>query len=152
MKKVKNEKKDEIDILEYIYQIAKMNQENVGRILNLRCIEDQIEVLLKEKLNSYKKIAYSARSMLIRRKRKVKDITIATKMATYLSVKKELLKDSSSKKIIQLLYEASIVSKEELNRYMSFVQINSKTILNICNRLLSYENNNILGYKKILNR
>lgn len=142
--------KDEIELLEYIYQNAKMGQETIGRIMATKNIETKFESQLEETLNNYKKIAYSSKNMLLRRKKKVKDITMGTKMAIYMSIKKSLSEDMTEKNIANKIYEASYISHTEIKEFVEKTKIKSKTILNLANRLLGYEEENVTNYKRVL--
>lgn len=142
--------KSEIELLEYIYQNARIGQETVGRILVIKSEKLDIDALIKETLNNYKKIVYSSKAMLTRRNKKVKDLTIGTKMAIYMSIKKSLAEDNSKSNIVNLIYESSLISNLQLNDYINDTKINSKTILNIANRFVDYEIENVSKYKKIL--
>lgn len=142
--------KSEIELLEYIYQNARIGQETVGRILVIKSEKLDIDALIKETLNNYKKIVYSSKAMLTRRNKKVKDLTMGTKMAIYMSIKKSLAEDNSKSNIVNLIYESSLISNLQLNDYINDTKINSKTILNIANRFVDYEIENVSKYKKIL--
>ena len=140
--------KDEIELLEYIHQSARIGQETIGRILVVKDIETKFDVEIKESLNNYKKIVYSAKSMLIRRKKKVRDITMGTKMAIYMSIKRSLSENINDELIANQICKYSEIALMELQDFVKETKIKSKTIQNLANRLIKYEEENIEKYNK----
>ena len=142
--------KEEIEFLEYIYQTAKMGQESIGRLLKTRKKNDEIELTIKEQLNDYRKIANSAKAMIERRKKKVKELGLMAKIGTYMNVKMNLLKDDSPKEVASMMIEGSKMGIEQIKKHLKEYNIVNKYVENIANRLLQIEERNIINLKKYL--
>ena len=133
---------DDINLLEYIYQSAKISQETVGRIINLKSEEDDLKRLLKEQLLNYKKIASSARTMLERRNKKIKEIGIFSQMITYMSTKLNISQkddETNNKNIVNIICQNSKQEIDELNIKLKESNIKSKSIVNLVERFIKFE-------------
>lgn len=133
---------DDVNLLEYIYQSAKISQETVGRIINLKSEEDDLKRLLKEQLLNYKKIASSARTMLERRNKKIKEIGIFSQMITYMSTKLNISQkddETNNKNIVNIICQNSKQEIDELNIKLKESNIKSKSIVNLAERFIKFE-------------
>ncbi len=133
---------DDVNLLEYIYQSAKISQETVGRIINLKSEEDDLKRLLKEQLLNYKKIASSARTMLERRNKKIKEIGIFSQMITYMSTKLNISQkddETNNKNIVNIICQNSKQEIDELNIKLKESNIKSKSIVNLVERFIKFE-------------
>lgn len=134
---------EEIEFLDYIYQNAKMGQESVARLLKTRNKQDEIEEVMKELYQDYKKISNSAKGMIERRKKKVKEIGVMSKIGTFVSIKKNLLNDDSPQEIAKMMIETSKTGVEDILKHREDYKIKSKNVENLADRFLAIENNNI---------
>lgn len=141
---------EEIEFLDYIYQNAKMGQESIGRLLKTRNKKDEIEDVAKEQLNDYKKIANSAKAMIERRKKKVKELDVISKVATYMSVKMNLAKDDGPKEVANMLIKGSNMGITQIKKHLEEYKLKNKNVINLANRLLTIEEKNIENLKKLL--
>ena len=139
---------DDIELLEYLYQNVKINQEIIGQIIKLNRVEENLKNILKEHLKNYIKITNSVKTMLQRRKKEVKDIGVISKMATYMNVKTNLSKKSDSKEIKILVIQGSKISIEEINKKLKEFKIKSKSIINLAERLIMFENEFVNKFEK----
>ena len=133
---------DDVNLLEYIYQSAKISQETVGRIINLKSEEDDLKRLLKEQLLNYKKIASSARTMLERRNKKIKEIGIFSQMITYMSTKLNISQkddETNNKNIVNIICQNSKQEIDELKNKLKESNIKSKSIVNLAERFIKFE-------------
>lgn len=140
---------EEIEFLEYIYQNAKICQETIARIIKNRNKKDELENVIKTQYFEYKKISNSAKNMLERRKKKVnEEISIMAKIVTYMEIKKNINKEKDITEIVSLLIEGSKVGIEQITSRLNEVKIKNKPVLNIANRLINVEKNNIKELQK----
>ena len=135
--------KEEIEFLEHIFQNAKMGQESIMRMLKTRNKKDEIELVLKEQLNDYRKLANSAKVMLDRRKKKVEDINVMAKIGTYMNIKLNILTDDSMQKVANMFIEGSKMGIEQIEKLLEEYKISNRHVINIAERLLDIEKKNI---------
>ena len=122
---------EEIEILDYIYQNSKICQETIVRIIKKQYLE-------------YKKVSNSAKNMLERRKKKVKEeINVMGKIVTYMEIKRNIEKDDRESEIALLLIEGSKVGLEQTKERLNDIKIVNKPVLNLVNRLINLEKSNI---------
>ncbi len=135
---------DDISFLEYIYEKAKIEQELIGgtlkKIIELRNIElENVNIIIKEQLYNYRKIASSAKTMLERRNKKIKEISIFSKMMKHMSVKINITAESETKDIINILIQESKINIDEIIKNSKEAKIKSKSIRNLSDRFIIYE-------------
>jgi len=141
---------EEIEFLESIYQNVKFTQESIARIIKMRDKNDELDSIIKQQYLEYKKISNSAKAMIERRKKKVKEVGVMTKIATYVGIKANMLNGEDISQIALMLVEGSKVGTEQLNRYMKEYNVTNKNIINLANRLLNIEKDNIQKLKKFI--
>lgn len=140
---------EEIEFLEYIYQNAKICQETIARIIKNRNKKDELENVIKTQYFEYKKISNSAKNMLERRKKKVnEEISVMAKIVTYMEIKKNIAKENDVTEIVCLLIEGSKVGIEQISTRLNEIKVTNKPVLNLANRLINIEKNNIEELKK----
>ena len=140
---------EEVEFLEYIYQNAKMGIESIGRLIKSRKKDDELDKIFKEQLNDYNKVANSARGMLKRRGKETKEIGVMSKIATYMTIKMNLSKENPDKEAIDMVMKGSRMGIDQINKHLQEYKIKSKSVMNIANRLISIEQNNLLKLSKI---
>lgn len=132
---------DDINVLEYVYQTAKTSQEIVARVLKLNIEGNRYNEVLKQEFSNNKKISLSASHMLKRRKKDPKEISVFSKFVTYMSVKKNL---SGNKKedenIINIVIQNGNQIIDELSVKLNESKIKSKSIINLIQRFIYFEN------------
>lgn len=134
---------EEIEFLEYIYQKVNISLESIKRLIKTRNKNDEIEEIIKGQYVEYKKISNSVKAMIKRRRKKVNEIGVATKIATYMGIKINLLKDDSISETALMLVEASKVEMEQIKDNLRKYDIKNKNILNLVDRLIEIEKSNI---------
>lgn len=143
---------EEIEFLEYIYQNAKMGQESTARLIKTRNKKDELEDVVKIQYADYKKIANSAKLMIERRKQKVKEIGVMTKIATYVGIKMNVLEDDTVYETAMMLIKGSQMGIEQIKKHLDeyLLKKQSKNVINLANRLLEIEENNINRLKNFI--
>lgn len=140
---------EEIEFLEYIYQNSKMGIESIGRLIKSRNKDDKLDKIFKEQLHDYTKIANSARGMLKRRNREIKEIGVMSKIATYMTIKMNLSKNNPDKEAVDMVIKGSRMGIEQINKHLNEYRIKSKTVINLANRLINIEEKNLEKLNKI---
>ena len=140
---------EEVEFLEYIYENAKMGIESIGRLIKSRNKDDKLDEIFKEQLHDYNKVANSARGMLKRRNKETKEIGVMSRIATYMTIKMNLSKENPDKEAVDMVMKGSIMGIDQINKHLQEYRIKSKTVMNIANRLIAIEQNNLLKLSKI---
>ena len=141
---------DDINVLNYIINITKLSEELLGRVLKECKIENEIlKNTLKQAIINYRKIITSAKNMLLRRNKKVDEIGVISKMMTYMSFKSNLDSESTIEDILVILKQNSKINIDEINRKLEESKIKSKSIINLANRLVMFEEDNLSKYNKL---
>ena len=139
---------EEIEFLEYIYRTTKSNQESILRLLKEIDVDENLYQILKAQLIEYKKILNSSKKMIERRKEKVDDISILTKLATYMGVKLNITDKDDMSSVAKMLIQGSTVTINQIVQKLQEYSIKSKYIHNLTNRLIAIEKNNIKNLEK----
>ncbi|MEG2310953.1 MAG: hypothetical protein RSB76_03085 [Clostridia bacterium] len=142
-----HESREEIEFLEYIYQNVKMCQESSGRIIRINTLDKKMFIILKDTINEYKKIATSAKAMLLRRKKDAIDIGIISKFATYINVKLNMSKIDEKVQIAKILIQNSNVVTEQIIDKINDYKIKNKAVLSLAKRFIDIENRNVVNFK-----
>lgn len=140
---------EEIEFLEYIYQNTKMGIESIAQLIKSRKKEDELDKILKEQLHDYQNIMIAARNMLKRRRKEPKDISLMSKIATYMSIKINLAKENPDIEAINMMIKGSSMGIEQIKRHLEEYRIKSKTVINLANRLINIEENNLKKLTKV---
>ena len=143
---------DDVSFLEYIYEKAKVEQELFGKTLNMiielnNDVLEGIINLIKNKLYNYRKIAASAKTMLERRDKEVKEISIFSKIMKHMSVKINLTNESDLQEFLNILIQESKINIDEIQKSSKEAKIKSKSIMNLSERFLMYEQDFINNLK-----
>ncbi len=143
---------DDVSFLEYIYEKAKVEQELFGKTLNMiielnNDVLEGIISLIKNKLYNYRKIAASAKTMLERRDKEVKEISIFSKIMKHMSVKINLTNESDLQEFLNILIQESKINIDEIQKSSKEAKIKSKSIMNLSERFLMYEQDFINNLK-----
>lgn len=131
---------DDINLLEYVYQTAKSSQEIIARIIKLNLDNSMYNEILKNEFNNNKKISSSASLMLKRRNRNPKELSIFSKMITYMAVKKNITENKRNEDIINIVAQNSNQIIDELSMKLKESKIKSKSISNLIQRYIYFEN------------
>lgn len=131
---------DDINLLEYVYQTAKSSQEIIARIIKLNLDNSMYNEILKNEFNNNKKISSSASLMLKRRNKNPKELSVFSKMITYMTVKKNITENKRNEDIINIVAQNSNQIIDELSMKLKESKIKSKSISNLIQRYIYFEN------------
>lgn len=142
--------KDELELLEYIFQNSKIAVESIMRIRKERKKIDDLDNLLKDMILNYRKIGNASRTMIERRTKKARDIGILSRLATYMNIKLSGITEESISSVATMLIQACSMGKNEITNKMNEYKVKSKNVNNVANRLLQLEEQNIERLKVFL--
>ena len=133
---------ENVEILEYIYQNAKMGVIGIDNIKD-KIFDDELKNVIATQKKEYQKIADDASSILNELGLTEKDVSKMAKVSTYVMANLEMLKDDSSSNIAKLMIEGSNKGIIEINKNLnSYNNMNSK-IIKLAKKLLATEQHNI---------
>ncbi|MDO4282942.1 MAG: hypothetical protein Q4D02_04820 [Clostridia bacterium] len=135
--------REELEFLEYLYNIVKLEKDALSRMIKMRDKNDLLNNILKEQIGIYKRFGISIEKMIENRKKKVEDLSIFAKMASHVGAKFVTSKDNDIDRIFNILMQRYQVCIEEVNSKVQENKITSKTILNLTNRFIEFQNRNI---------
>lgn len=127
----------EVEVLERIYENLLMIKETIVRVIKIQDIDKELNICLKDILNSYQRLIYSIIGMIKNRNKnkEEKDIGLANKIATYMSVKINLKKCDNINQVLNIVKQDILIRNEEIkNAIKGYTKI-SKTIINLCDRI-----------------
>ena len=127
----------EVEVLERIYENLLMIKETIVRVIKIQDIDKELNICLKDILNLYQRLIYSVIGMIKNRNRnkEEKDIGLANKMATYMSVKINLKKCDNINQVLNIVKQDILIRNEEIKDIIKEYTKISKTIINLCDRI-----------------
>ena len=143
---------ENVEILEYIYQNAKMGAENLTiliKILNGK--DNKIKKIVEGELKGYEKFIKDSEKLLKKYKATPKEKGAIAEVMAYMEMKVELLKDNSDAKIADMLIKGLTMGKidieKKVNRYNKDAE---SEILKLAEKLAKFNDENIDLLKKYL--
>ena len=130
-------KKIEVEVLDIIYENLLMIRETIVRVIKIQDIDKELNICLKDILNLYQRLIYSVIGMIKNRNRnkEEKNISLANKIVTYMSVKINLKKCDNINQVLNIVKQDILIRNEEINNAIKGYTKISKTIINLCNRI-----------------
>lgn len=136
------EMKEELEFLDYLYNIIKLEKDSLSRIIKMRNKEDLLNNILKDQILKYKKFGISAVRMMETRKKKSSDLSLLAKMASHVGAK-FVVKEKDIDSVFSILIQRYNICIEEIKNKIKESKITSKTIINLSNRFIEFQNENI---------
>lgn len=141
---------DDIEVLEYIYESAIIAIEEISHVLKINNNIENINEILKNIIFNYRKIALSAKQMLERRNKKVKEIGMITKMISYMNIKLNINEEDKVEEVIQIIIQGCNISIDNMIKKINNSKIKRKSIINLANRFVMFEKETIEKIKIFL--
>ena len=137
------------ELLNFIYQNSQMGVTTIKQLIGIAKDETFIEYL-ESQFNEYNQINHDAQSLLNQNGFDEKGISKLEKIRTYLMINMQTLTDKSSSHISEMMIIGSnmgvINAVKNIKKYKDAEQ----EILNLMERLLRFEENNIQELKQFL--
>ena len=140
---------EELEFLEYLHNIIKLEKDAISRIIKMRGKDDLLNKILKEQLEIYKKFDISTKKMIENRKKKTDELSLFAKIASHLGTKVAISNADDIDDTIDMLIKRYQVCIEEIEAKQKESKIKSQTIKNISKRFVEFENKNIDIINKI---
>lgn len=140
---------DELEFLEYIDNLVKMEQDTLARIIKMRDEEDILSNSLKDQVQEYKKFGNSIKKMIETRKKKTAEISLFAEVVAHMGAKSIVSKEKDTDSIILILIQRYKIGIEEIEKKFSQLRITRKTIVNLVKRIQIFQQENIKQLEKI---
>ena len=88
--------------------------------------------------------------MLERRKKKIDEVSLLSKIATYVNVNNNITEQDEFEDIVKKLIQASNVNINEFENRLSEFNIKNKRVINIADKYLMIQMNNISRLEKFI--
>lgn len=141
--------KENVDLLQFIYQNAKMGLVGIDNIKDTIKDKEFLEEI-KEQENDYFEIANTATDLLNRMNQERQEISNISKVMTFIDARISTMNDSSNTNIAKMMITGNnkgiIEIQEKINNY----QGKNNKILRLAKKLLEIEKRNINNLKKYL--
>jgi len=137
------------EFLNYIYQNSEMGVNTIEQIIKI-INHDEFSRHLQLQLKEYQSIYNTAKQMLNQSGCQEKDISSMQKITTYMAVSMKTLTDKTPSHISEMLIQGSTMGIIDATKNIKKYSGAEKNIIELANRLLKIEENNIEQLKKFL--
>lgn len=138
-----------IEFLNYIYQNAEMGKNTISQLIDI--VEDPIyKKFLQLQLEEYASVYSVAEEMLKKFNKEGKNINVLSKASTYTMINLKTLTNKSPSHISEMLIQGNTMGIIDLTKKIKEYANTEKEILDLANKLLEFEKENIEECKKYL--
>jgi len=137
------------EILNYIYQNSQMGLDTINQLLGIVTDQD-FKKHLQSELNEYRYINDLAKEKLHKNGCEEKGIGNLAKISTYMTINMKTITDKTPSRISQMLIEGSTKGIVDATKNIKKYSDAEKDILDLADKLLKFEQNNVEQLKKFL--
>lgn len=137
------------EYLNYIYQNAKMGTDTIEQLLDIVKEKEFLEVLNSQN-KEYEAIEKEAERLLKENGQEEKDISLFQKVSAYIMINVKTLTDKSASHISEMLIQGSTMGVIDIIKNNRKYQGAHENIIQLGQRLLKFEENNINECKKFI--
>lgn len=138
-----------VELLNYIHQNAEMGQDTIRQLLGIVKDED-FKNLLKSQFDEYRSINDITNEKLDGLGKDPKDIGTVAKARTNIAINLKTLTDKSPSHISEMMIQGSTMGVIDITKKMKEYSNADKEIIDLANRLLTFEQRNVDECKKYL--
>jgi len=138
-----------VEFLNYIHQNAEMGEDTIEQLLGI-ARNDEFKDMLKSQLDEYKLINNIANEKLNKLGKSPKDIGAITKARTYMAINLKTMTNKSPSNISQMMIQGSTMGIIDITKKMKEYSDADKEVMQLANRLLTFEQRNVDECKKYL--
>lgn len=140
---------ENLELLNYIHQNAEMGQETLRKLINI--VDDEaFRQHLESELNEYNSLYETSDMKISQVNKKAKNISVLTRVSTYLMINVKTLLDKSVSNIAQMLIQGSTKGIIEITKKLKEYQSSDQDIRDLGQRLLDFEQKNVEVLKMFL--
>lgn len=137
------------ELLNYIYQGSLMGTETIRHLLNI-VSEEEFAKVLKSQYKEYEEINKEAMNLLHKEGKEEKDIGKTQEVMSSIMIELKTWKDKSSCHIAEMMMQGSLMGIIEAIKKKNRYKGEDQDIINLMDRLLKFEENNMNELKKFL--
>lgn len=138
-----------IELLNYIHQNADMGKDTITQLIGIS-ENEEYKKMLKSQLEEYNAIYDKANKKINDMNKEAKDINAFAKVSTYIMINLKTLMDKSPSHISEMLIQGSTMGIIDITKKLKEYPNADKDILDLANKLLVFEQNNVEECKKYL--
>lgn len=138
-----------IEFLNYIYQNAEMGKTTISQLIDI-AKDQSFKQSLQSQLREYNEIFYMADNMIKQCQEKSKGIGTMTKLKTYIMININTIKDKTASHIAEMMIQGSSMGIVDITKKLKEYNNSEQDIIELGNRLLKFEQQNIEEMKTFL--
>lgn len=138
-----------VELLNYIHQNAEMGKDTITQLIGIS-ENEEYKKMLKSQLEEYNAIYDKANKKINDMNKEAKDINAFAKVSTYIMINLKTLMDKSPSHISEMLIQGSTMGIIDITKKLKEYPNADKEILDLANKLLVFEQNNVEECKKYL--
>lgn len=138
-----------VEFLNYIHQNSEMGQDTIKQLVGISK-EEEYKKMLQSQLEEYKMIYDTTDKKIKELNKQAKDINIFSKASTYFMVNLNTLVNKTPSHISEMLIQGSTMGIIDITKKIKEYPNADKEILDLANKLLKLEQNNVEECKKYL--
>jgi hypothetical protein len=138
-----------VELLNYIYQNSQMGLDTIKQILEI-ANDEGFKKQLQSQVNEYRSINDLAKGLLQQNGCEEKGISKLAEISTYMSISMHTLTDKTPSHISEMLIQGSTMGITDATKNIKKYKDANKDILDLADKLLKFEQNNIEQLKKFL--
>ncbi|WP_300385778.1 hypothetical protein [Clostridium sp.] len=140
---------ENVEFLNYIYQNAGMGKDTITQLIGI-AKDEEYKKMLESQLKEYNMIHNTADVKIKALNKDAKDINVFSKASTYVMININTLMDKTPSHISEMLIQGSTMGIVDITKNIKKYADADKDILDLANKLLKFEQNNVEECKKYL--
>jgi hypothetical protein len=138
-----------VELLNYIHQNSEMGQDTIKQLVGISK-DEEYKKMLQSQLEEYKMIYDTTDRKIKELSKEAKDINVFSKASTYVMVNLNTLMNKTPSHISEMLIQGSTMGIIDITKKIKEYPNANKEILDLANKLLKLEQNNVEECKKYL--
>jgi len=138
-----------VELLNYIHQNSEMGQDTIKQLVGISK-DEEYKKMLQSQLEEYKMIYDTTDEKIKELNKQAKDINVFSKASTYFMVNLNTLVNKTPSHISEMLIQGSTMGIIDITKKIKEYPNADKEILDLANKLLKLEQNNVEECKKYL--
>ena len=138
-----------VELLNYIHQNSEMGQDTIKQLVGISK-DEEYKKMLQSQLEEYKMIYDTTDEKIKELNKQAKDINVFSKASTYFMVNLNTLVNKTQSHISEMLIQGSTMGIIDITKKIKEYPNADKEILDLANKLLKLEQNNVEECKKYL--
>ena len=138
-----------VELLNYIHQNSEMGQDTIKQLVAISK-DEEYKKMLQSQLEEYKMIYDTTDKKIKELNNQAKDINVFSKASNYFMVNLNTLVNKTPSHISEMLIQGSTMGIIDITKKIKEYHNADKEILDLANKLLKLEQNNVEECKKYL--